>query len=63
MTKAWLSKRGVSYVEHNVSTDMAALNDLVGMGYRTTPLTTIGKDIIVGYSIPRLEASLEAHNL
>ena len=63
MTKAWLSKRGVSYVEHNVSTDMTALQDLTGMGYRSTPVTTIGKATIVAYSVPRLEASLEAHNL
>ena len=63
MTKAWLSKRGISYTERNVSTDRDSLQSLVTMGYRSTPVTTIGKDTIVGYSIARLEASLEAHNL
>ena len=62
MTKAWLSKQGVPFIEHNISTDESARNNLLAMGYRTTPVTTIGKDIIVGYSIIRLQASIEAHN-
>ena len=61
MTKAWLSQRGVPFIEQNISTDESARNNLFVMGYRTTPVTTIGKDVIVGYSIVRLQASIEAH--
>ena len=61
MTKAWLSKQGVPFIEQNISTDEFARNNLLAMGYRTTPVTTIGKDVIVGYSIVRLQASIEAH--
>ena len=61
MTKAWLSKRSVPFVEYNISTDENARNNLLAMRHRTTPVITIGKDIIVGYSVSRLEASLGAH--
>lgn len=63
MTKAWLSQRSVPFVEYNISTDENARNNLLAMGHRTTPVTTIGKDIIVGYSVSRLAASLDAHNI
>ena len=62
MTKAWLSKRRVPFVEANISVDASAKRNLLDMGYRTTPVVTIGKDVIVGYSTARLQASLDAHN-
>ena len=61
MTKAWLSKRGISYTERNVSTDRDSLQSLVTMGYRSTPVTVIGDNKIVGYSPAKLEASLEPY--
>ena len=63
MTKAWLSQRGVSFVEANISVDASARQNLLDMGYRTTPVVTIGKDVIVGYSTVRLQASLDAYIL
>ena len=62
MTKAWLSQRGVSFVEANISVDESARQNLLDMGYRTTPVVTIGKDVIVGYSTARLQASLDAYS-
>ena len=62
MTKAWLSQRGISFVEANISIDDSARQNLLDMGYRTTPVVTIGKDVIVGYSTARLQASLDSHN-
>ena len=62
MTKAWLSQRGVPFVEANISVDDSARQNLLDMGYRTTPVVTIGKDVIVGYSTARLQASLDAYN-
>ena len=62
MTKAWLSQRGVPFVEANISVDDSARQNLLDMGYKTTPVITIGKDVIVGYSTSRLKASLDAYN-
>ena len=36
-----------------------ARDNLLAMGYRTTPVVTVGKDVIVGYSVMRLAAVLE----
>ena len=62
MTKAWLSQRGVAFVEANISVDASARQNLLDMGYRTTPVVTIGKDVIVGYSVAKLQVSLDAYN-
>ena len=62
MTKAWLSQRGVPFVEANISVDDSARQNLLDMGYRTTPVVTVGKDVIVGYSTAQLQASLDAYN-
>ena len=62
MMKAWLSQRGIPFVEANISVDDSARQNLLDMGYRTTPVVTIGKDVIVGYSTARLQASLDAYS-
>jgi glutaredoxin len=62
MTKAWLSQRGVPFVEANISVDDSARQNLLDMGYRTTPVVTIGKDVIVGYSTAKLQASLDSYS-
>ena len=58
MVKVYLSRKGVSFSEYNVSTDGDALKRLVGMGFRTTPVTVIGDEKIVGYSPSKLDAAL-----
>ena len=63
MVKVYLSRKGVQFTEHNVSTDREALKNLVGMGYRTTPVTFIGDEEIVGYSPAKLEAALTSAGL
>jgi len=60
MVKVYLSRKGVEFTEFNVSRDVDGLKALVGMGYRTTPVTVIGDDKIVGYSPPKLDAALAA---
>jgi glutaredoxin len=59
MVKVYLSKKGVEYTEHNVSNDMDSLKELVGMGYRSTPVTVIGEEKVVGYSPAKLEEALK----
>ena len=54
MVKVYLSRKGVEFDDFNVSTDRNALKNLVGMGYRTTPVTVIGDSLVVGYSPAKL---------
>ena len=60
MVKVYLSRKGFEYTEHNVSTDRDSLKDLVSMGYRSTPVTVIGEEKVVGYSPAKLDEALEA---
>ena len=63
MVKVYLSRKGFEYTEHNVSTDRDSLKDLVSMGYRSTPVTVIGEEKVVGYSPAKLDDALEAAGL
>ena len=60
MVKVDLSRKGFEYTEHNVSKDRESLKDLVSMGYRSTPVTVIGDEKVVGYSPAKLDEALEA---
>ena len=60
MVKVYLSRKGVPFTERNVSLDREALKSLVGMGFRTTPVTVIGDERVVGYSTGKLDAALAA---
>ena len=42
MVKVYLSRKGLDFKEYNVSLDPEAVKRLIGMGYRTTPVTVIG---------------------
>ena len=60
MVKVYLSRKGIPFMERNVSLDEEAKNDLLALGHRSTPVTTIKDQKVVGYSPPKLEAALEA---
>ncbi len=60
MVKVYLSRKGVPFTEKNISEDAGARQSLLGMGYRTTPLTIIGAQRIVGYNPMKLEAAIKA---
>ena len=60
MVKVYLSRKDISFTESNVSLDRDAMKDLVSMGYRTTPVTVIGDQKIVGFSPSKLEEALVA---
>ena len=60
MVKVYLSRKGIAFTERNISEDRAALKSLLGMGYRTTPLTVIGDEKVVGYSTSKIDAALAA---
>ena len=60
MVKVYLSQKDISFTEYNVSTDTEALKRLVDMGYRTTPVTVIQDEKVVGYSPAKLDSALKA---
>ena len=60
MVKVYLSRKGLEFVEKNVSEDDIARDELLAMGLRSTPVTVIGDQNVVGYSPPKLEAALRA---
>ena len=60
MVKVYLSRQDIPFTERNVSLDREALKTLVTMGYRTTPVTVIGEQKIVGFSPSKLQSALQA---
>ena len=60
MVKVYLSRKGIPFTERNVSTDREALRTLLDMGYRTTPVTVIGDEKVVGFSPASLDEALKA---
>ena len=58
MTKMWLSDRNYEFTEYNVSENLEYADDLLRMGFRVTPVTVIGDDMIVGFSPQKLEKAL-----
>ncbi len=60
MVKVYLSQKGLEFTERNVSLDENAREDLLSLGYRSTPVTVINDEKVVGYSPPKLEEALQA---
>jgi len=56
--KEFLSRNSIEFTERNVAADPAALDELEGMGYHTTPVTLIGEGVVVGFDQARLTALL-----
>ena len=63
MVKVYLSRKGVPFTEHNVSTDTQGLKLLLALGYRSTPVTIIGDKRIVGYNTTQMEKALAATSM
>lgn len=63
MVKLYISRKGLDYSEHNVSQDRTSLKELVSMGYRSTPVTVIGDEKVVGYNTSKIDEALEAAGL
>lgn len=57
--KEFLSQKGVSFVECDVSQDPQVLAELETLGVMTTPVTVIDNEVVVGFDRSRLEALLK----
>lgn len=55
----FLAKKGVAFEARDVSQDKKALNELLELGYQTTPVTVIDGEIVLGFDRKRLEELLK----
>jgi glutaredoxin len=60
MVKVYLSRAGVPFREHNVSSDREGLKLLLSLGCRTTPVTLVAGEKIIGYNPSRIAAALQS---
>ena len=58
--KGFLSLRNVEYVEKNVSIDLDGRDELVAMGYDSTPVTVIGDRQLTGFDAELMDEALAA---
>jgi len=56
--KTFLDNFGVSYVEKDISADIAALDDFRRLGLPATPVTVVGECSILGFSRRALAQAL-----
>ena len=52
--KEFLSQNGITYEDKDVSTDEAALHELLHLGGTTTPATVIDGEVVIGFDRKRL---------
>lgn len=57
--KAWLSQHNIPFVERNVATDPAALDELERLEVFSTPVTLVDDQLVVGFNRRKLEELLD----
>lgn len=57
LTKSWLRAKNINYIEKSVETASVA-DELILMGYRSTPVVVIEDTVVVGYSPRKLAEAL-----
>jgi glutaredoxin len=58
--KEFLSRNGRPFTVRVVDEDEQAFNDLIALGYRSVPVTVIGKQIVKGFDPEGLAKALAA---
>ena len=56
--KEFLSQNKIEFTDRNIAADEAALSELEGLAYMTTPVTVIDGQVVVGFDVPKLRAAL-----
>ena len=59
MVKLHLQRKAIPFEEVNVSGNREGVMRLIALGRNTTPVTTIGDEVIVGYKPKDIDAALE----
>ena len=58
LTKEFLSRNGIQFVERNIVQEPEALHELRRLGYMTTPVTLVEDEVIVGFDEEKLSKAL-----
>ena len=58
LTKEFLSRNGIQFIERNIVQEPDALNELRRLGYMATPVTLVDSDAIVGFDEEKLSKAL-----
>ncbi len=53
--KDYLKSKGIEFTEKNVSTDMEARKELMGMGYMGVPIILVDDKVIEGFNKAKLD--------
>ena len=56
--KEFLSQKGLPFTDRNIRADPAALEELLKLGYRATPVTVIDGEVVVGFDRGKIERLL-----
>lgn len=56
--KEFLSQKAVAFIDKNIQEDHTALEELLKLGYRATPVTVIDGEVVVGFDRGKLERLL-----
>jgi len=56
--KAWLKENGVEFEERNLSLNRDYIDDLLNAGARSTPVTFVGDEMVIGFDRERLSSLL-----
>ncbi len=54
----FLSQKGVAFTAKDISTDMDARKELIGLGSRATPTIKVDDEVIIGFDRARLSTLL-----
>ena len=54
----FLSRRSIPHEGRDIAENPAYMEELVGMGYMSTPVTLVGDEALVGFSAPALTKAL-----
>jgi glutaredoxin len=57
--KEFLSDKGVTFIERDVSKDEDALTELKKLSVMTTPVTVIEGEVVIGFDRSKLEQMLQ----
>ena len=58
--KEYFDEIGVDYTEYNISKDIEAKRELIGMGYMSVPVILIDEEHVLGFDKFRIDELLEA---
>lgn len=64
--KQYLDSKNIAHIDKDVEADEAAYKELMGKiggNYQGVPVTDINGQIILGFDRPKIDATLNAHNI